>query len=308
MNRNKIILIAVLVALAALYLFMRSRGPQERKYPIFSLDSLDVAQIEVFDQANALKMQKQKDKWMLVKPVSWEADSTRVSLLFYKVLGAKYPKTAMGKGKEAIERFKLKDSEALHIKISNASGSKSDHVLFSNMGNPFDYFRYAGKEEVYQIKTKVTNVFTTEVPMWRSPDVVNITEDQLARLEVSNINNSYTLRLKQYDWYYEDKAENFMIPRTNRAMAKIINIIATFQTYVFVDDTNPEQLAKFASPYCTVQIYLKNGRKQVLKFVQRNDQEYLMMVDDDPSVLFAVAPDSVHRFMRTADIFKMKVF
>ncbi|MBP7309657.1 MAG: DUF4340 domain-containing protein [Candidatus Cloacimonetes bacterium] len=308
MQKNRVVLIAILACLVGIYFFVRSRGPQERQYPIFDLDSLAIAQIEVFDQANTLKLEKQKGKWMLVEPVKWEADTLRIQSLFQDVLSAEYPKTPMGKGKEAIERFKLKDNEALHIKISNARGSKSNHIMFSNMGNPFDYFRYAGKDEIYQIKAKVMTIYTTELPMWRSPDVVSITEDQISRMEISNINNSYTLSLKEYDWYYKDQQEDFMIPRTNRAIAKILNIISTFQTYVFVDDTTPEQVAKFATPECTVQIFLKNGTKQVLKFVKRGEQEYLMMVDNDPSVLFAVTPDSVHRFMRTADIFKMKVF
>lgn len=308
MNRNRTILIAILVCLVGIYIFVRNRGPQERQYPIFDLDSLSIARIEVYDQANALKLEKQKGKWMLVEPVKWEADSMKIKMLFQEVLNAKYPRTPMGKGKEAIERFKLKDSEALHIKISNARGNKSNHIMFSNMGNPFDYFRYAGKDEIYQIKAKVMNIYTTQLPMWRSPDVISITEDQLSRLEVTNIHNSYTLSLKQYDWFYKDKLEDFMIPRTNRAMAKIINILSTFQTYVFVDDTTPEQIAKFATPECTVRIFLKNGRKQELKFVKRAEQEYLMMVDNDPSVLFAVTPDSVHRFMRNAEIFKLRDF
>jgi len=303
MNKKRLALIIVLVCLIALYLVMRSYRPDEKLYPIYDIDSLAIAKIVVYDQADTLKLEKQKGKWMLVEPVKWEADTLRISTLFKDVFDQKYPKTPMGTGEDAVSRYKLNDNQALHIIVSDARGKKSIHTMFSNMGNPFDYFRYAGSNQVYQIKNKVMTVYNTELPMWRSPHVVNVKESDLSSIEVTHINNSYTLTKQQMDWVYSDKMEHFTIPRTNIAIAKVLTILANFDTYVFVDGGTNDQLAKFKDPVCTVVLHFTNGGTQNLKFVKQDDSNYLMMVDNDPSVLFIVTFDSVFRFMRHAAVF-----
>jgi len=100
------------------------------------------------------------------------------------VITAKYAKTPMGTGKEAIEKFHQKDEEALHIIVSD--GKKSIHTLFSNLDNPYDYFRYAGSDKIYQLKAKVTNNYNTDLSNWRSPHIVSHKEEELLKIEVTH--------------------------------------------------------------------------------------------------------------------------
>lgn len=304
MKKNKLVLIAILVALLAIYLVLRLRGPEERLRPVFDLDSLSIETIEVFDQANTLKFKKDKGVWYLYEPVKWPADTLRINVLFRDVFTAKYSQTPMGEGNQAIKRFELQDSTALHI-VVNGKGKKI-HTMFSNMGNPYDYFRYNGSNQVYQIKTKVFNVFGTELANWRSPHVVNYSEEELLAIDVISKNNTYKLSRKGYDWHYQNARESFKIPANNLAIMKVVNILANLDTYIFIDAGDQKVLDKLKSPDWTVQLTLSDNRKQELKFAKYNEQQFILMVDNDPSVLFIVANDSVYRFTRNADTFKLK--
>ncbi len=304
MKKNKLILLIVLAALLIVYIILRIGRPEEKLRPVYDLDSLSIQGIEVFDQANKLVLKKQKGIWLLSEPVAWEADTLRMNSLFKEVFAAKYPKTPMGEGPDAVKRFKLQDSEALHIVVSGKG--RKIHTLFSNMGNPYDYFRFAGSEEVYQIKAKVFNNYTTELPMWRSPHVVNYEEDELLKIDVSLPKDAYTLTRNGYDWYYQNKTEKFLIPTTNLALMKLVNILANLDTYVFVDTVSTEIAERFKNPEYIVKLSLSQNRSQDMKFAKYDDKQFMMMVDNDPSVLFIISTDTIHRFNRSADLFKMR--
>lgn len=304
MAKNKKILLIVLVTLCVVYIVLRLGRPEEKLRPVYDLDSLSISSIEVFDGSNRLVLKKQKGIWNLTEPVAWQADTLRMNDLFREVFSARYPKTPMGEGPEAVKRYKLQDSEALHIVVKGKG--KTIHTLFSNMGNPYDYFRFAGSEQVYQIKAKVFNTYTTELPMWRSPHVVNYGEEELLKIEVSNQNGSYTLTRKEYDWFYLNQKENFQIPASNLAMMKLVSILANLDTYVFVESQADSVLTRFDKPECTVMLTLSKNRKQELKFAKFDETQFVLMVDNDPSVLFIVAADTVHRFTRSADVFRMR--
>lgn len=306
MKKNKKALLIALILLLVVYVVLRIKRPEEKQSPIFGLDSLAIASIEMYDMADTLKLQKTKGTWNLLYPVVWKADTLRVGELFHKVLMAKSPKTEMGVGKQAVDNFQLNDSQALHVIIGDSKGKKKVHVLFSNMGNPYDYFRYAGDDKVFQIKTKVMNSFSPDIAYWRSPDVVQHTEEALERIEVKHPQNSYILTRKGSNWFFKDALNDFAIPSSNLAIMKIVHLLSNLDSFVFIDGKDAKYKDKFKEPACEVTLYLSNKSTQKLSFALHEDKNYLMMIDDDPTVLFLVSTDSVYRFLRSAEIFKLR--
>jgi hypothetical protein len=306
-NSIKILLI-ILIVLVAAYFLLRLRQPVEKQSPIFDLDSLAIGTLEVFDQADTLKFKKVDGIWNLSSPVAWAADTLRIKALFKNVLTAKYPNTTMGEGKEAISNFKLQDNQALHIVVGDANGKKRIHTMFSNLGNPYDYFRYAGSDKVYQIKSKVANTFTTELATWRSPHVVHHEEGELDSIDVIHAKGSFTLTRKGYEWTYRDAREQFPIPYNNLGIMKVVSALANMDTYIFIDGGAKEHAHRFTKPECEVTLHLSNKSTQVLSFVKLEDDNYLLMVDKDPSVLFMLPFDTVFRFMRHADVFRSRAY
>jgi hypothetical protein len=287
---------------------LRLKRPDEKQTRIYDLDSLAIMNIEIKEGETSLKFKKIKDVWTLVEPVTWRADDERMKLLFSTVLSAKHPKTAMGEGADAVKRYKLQDSEALHIYISNESGSKRIKTMFSNLGNPYDYFRYEGSDKVYQIKAKVVNIFKADLPNWRSPNVVNHNEEDLLRIDITHGKRSFSLTRVQYDWFYKDSREEFKIPDNNLGIMKVVNALANLNTYVFVDGGDKSYLDRFKTPDCVVTLQLTNNRTQELSFAKNSDDNYLMMVDKDESVLFMLSFDTVFRFMRHAEMFRSRAY
>ncbi|MDD4310684.1 MAG: hypothetical protein PHO32_09910, partial [Candidatus Cloacimonetes bacterium] len=96
MKKNKLILLVILFVLVAAYFVLRFTRPEEKNSRIFDLDSLAIFSIEVFDANDSLRIEKQKDIWVLVSPVRWETDASRMQSLFTDVISARYPKTPMG--------------------------------------------------------------------------------------------------------------------------------------------------------------------------------------------------------------------
>ena len=308
MKKTKLILLAFLIILSAIYLVLRMKRPDEKQTRIYDLDSLAIVNIEIREGNSTLKFTKIKDVWTLMEPFSWRADEERMKQLFKNVLSANYPTTTMGEGAEAVKRFKLQDEEALHIVVSNKTGTKRIHTMYSNLGNPYDYFRFSNSNKVYQIKAKVANTFKPDIANWRSPNVVNHSEDELLKIDITHGKRSFTLTRNMYDWFYKDAREEFQIPGNNRGIMKVVNALANIDTYVFVDGGDKGYLNKFKAPDCVVTLHLSNNSTQVLSFVKNDDENYLMMVDNDDSVLFSLPPDTVFRFMRHADVFRSRAY
>jgi len=172
------------------------------------------------------------------------------------------------------------------------------------MGNPYDYFRYYGSDKVYQIKSKVARNFSTQLSTWRSPIIAHHDEDELESIDVVHPKNSFTLSRKGYEWFYKDAKEAFPIPPSNRGIMKVVSILANLDTYIFIDGGQAEYSEKLANPDCTVTLHLVNNKTQVLTFIKGSDENYLLMIDGDSSVLFTVTFDTVFRFMRHAGVFR----
>lgn len=302
MKKTKLVLLLVLIILIGLYFILKAYQPKEKLARVFDLDTLAINRIEIYDAQNTLKMVKEGKIWRLTYPVKWEADSLKIQAFFRDVISATYDTTPMSTGKEAIDKYQQKDEEALHIIVSD--GKKTVHTLFSNLNNPYDYFRYAHKNDIYQIKAKVTNNYNTELINWRSSHIVSYQEEELLQIEVTHPKNKYTLTRKGTDWFYKDSTQEFKINPYNRGLIKVLNILANLNTFIFVDDAAENYAAKFQKPYCTVKLSLTNNHSQELKFIEHTKGEYLMMVDNDLSVLFVISWDSVFRFTRHPDVFK----
>lgn len=302
MKNKRIILLSVLIVLLLGYLILRHFRNEEKLEPIFRIDPTKVTTIEVWNNEHNTALAKIEDVWKIVRPVQWDADTLRVNSLFRDVLSAKYATTAMSLSEDAVSRYNLEDDQALHLRIT--AGSKVVHVLFSNIGNPWDYFRYEGSSDVYQIKYKVVQDFVPDLYNWRSPVIVQYEEDELQAIHTKYSQNEYTLTRNGAIWTYKDARETFDITYSNVAMMKIVNILQNFNTYVFFDNQEEQYRELFNNPECTVLLTLTNGKKQELSFAKLDDQRYLMMVDGDKRVFFAVSFDAAFRFMRHAEVFR----
>ncbi len=302
MKRSRLILLAFLAVLLIAYIILRLNNPQERSRKIFGNLANSAEKIRIWDDEGSIDLLLKGDTWFFEDPVTWEADSLRISRFFDEVLSADYAITPMSSGEDAIRRYRLEDSEALHVKVQSARQER--HVLFSNIGNAWDYFRFADDDNVYQIRSKVVQNFHPSIINWRSPLIVHYWEEEIKEIKVDYPSNKYTLYRLGTQWYYRDANNEFMVDFGNHALVKIISILQNFRSYIFMPGDDEESMEAFSEPMATVWITDMDDNVQKLSFARFDNSRHMMMIDDDYSIIYQVEFNSVFRFMRPPDLFK----
>lgn len=305
MKRTKLILIILLAVLLLAYFVLRITKPQESSKNVFRLNLDKVQKIEIFNSKQSVELILDDGIWKVKSDMLWEADSLKIHELFEDVLKAEYPPTAMSNADAAIEHYELEDDKALHIRVSEKS--KKVHVLFSNLGNVWDYFRYAGDTKIYQVKSKVVQLYQPDLINWRSPVIIHYWEEDLQQINVRHEKNTYTLKRDGEVWTYHDAKNDFEVENDNYALVKIISILQNFRSYIFVSGEDKQYRDAFEDPMCTLWITDIEGKTRKLDFAEFDSNRFMLRVDDDMTVLHQVEFDLVFRFTRNPEIFKMRI-
>jgi len=305
MNRRYKILIPILLLLVALFFYLRRQAPVEQTFRLFHADSLQIARIEIRQSERYVLLEKQDGIWMMTHPQRWRAQMSLIDNLFRDLINNEISTTIISESTEHDRFYGLDSPDALVLKLYDSHGRILDNVRIGNAGNPFDYIRREGSNAIYQTRAKVANVFVPEPQHWRDPRLLDIAEHQILRIAVRYRKNSYTLAPDPPYWRYTDSRESFMIPLENTAIVRVLNVLNQLQTYTFYEGDNTQYLPLFEDPDCTVEVFLRDRTKRKLTFTRLSDTEFLLMLDDDSTVLYSVLFDTVNRFTRASEIFRM---
>ncbi len=304
MRYRNLILIVVLIALVAVFILLRRGKPDEKVHQVFAADSTKVGGFELYNSADTIAVSKVGDQWMLVKPIKWAASADRMRFFHMEVLKATYSGIPVSEDPKSHATYNLDSANATHVKLLDRSGKLLTHVLFGNAGNPFDYFRLEGKNEVYRVHQKILGYFEPDPAGWRSPSVLSIPPEQLVKVNVSHPKNTYTLSREGNLWYYADALEQFQIPEYNQTMGKILNILARLESGNAEDGSGPA-LSTY-SREAEVIVTQSDGKTHKLNFLKQGEN-YFVMMDDDATKLFQVPFDALFRFTRHAATFRILV-
>lgn len=121
MKKTRLILVILLAVLLLSYFVLRIAKPAERSKKVFRLNLDKVEKIEIFNSEDRLELILDEGIWKVNSDVLWQADSLKIHELFENVLKAEYPTTAMSDAEGAVQRYQLKDEQALHIRVSEKS-------------------------------------------------------------------------------------------------------------------------------------------------------------------------------------------
>ncbi|MEF3693897.1 MAG: DUF4340 domain-containing protein, partial [Candidatus Cloacimonadota bacterium] len=204
----------------------------------------------------------------------------------------------------AVQRYGLVPGQALEVMVWDKKNKLRDHVYFNNFGQSFDYFRYEGSNEIFQLRTLVSRVYTGAIQNWRSPVLMRIFEDVITSIEVTYPENSYRLEHREDKWIYRDAANLFQIHHENRPLLRALNILNNLDTMVFFDGDNSRFMEAFRNPKCTVVLNLTDGSKRKLTFADLAEDGHALMMDDNPKTLYGIANDTMLRFTVNKDYFR----
>lgn len=303
MKRRIMISLGVLVILVAAFIILKQNGTVEKTLPVFGIDSTAIGKIRVISPMDTIQIEQTDKGWWLSEPVKWEADSTQVSHFFMDVMHAQYAKTAMTSSKDAVTRYGLDGTKGLQVLVWDKKGKLSKHAYFSNNGNVYDYLRFEGSTEIYQMNRLISITYGNGVIDWRSTVITRAPESELNSISVKYPNGSYTLTHKGNDWVYRDSKEEFTVPFDNRAIIRLLNILVNLDTQLFIDDNTEQYLPAFEKPLATAVLSFKTGKVTKLTFAGTENKEFFLMLDDKPKPLYGVANDTILRFTVNGDKF-----
>jgi hypothetical protein len=300
------LLLILLALLVAAYFVLRQRAPREKLRPVVDVDSLNIARIEIADAKGALVLERVDSRWQITKPAKWEAESGRMKVFIEDVISQKYATTPLDQGREALKTYRLDDDKALRISVFDKKNKLRARLWFSNLGNPFDYFRFEKSDKVFQIRSKVAGIYGSDFTQWRSPHVLSYRSDDLLTIAVKHPKNQYTLSRRDTLWHYKDSREEFDIPPGNVTMGKILNVLTMLNSYSLLTGDERPPADSLGSLECEVELMLATNLRRRLEFFGQGDR-YLMRVDSDDSQYFVVLFDTVFRFTRYAALFRARV-
>ncbi|HNU54759.1 MAG TPA: DUF4340 domain-containing protein [Candidatus Syntrophosphaera sp.] len=308
MKKNKLVLLAVfLLMLASVVILVLTRRDRESNRAIFSADSTVVAAIEIASPDTSISFALENGRWRITKPVAWDVEEGHFQLFMRDVILKQYSTEPIASGKEALKQYRLTKDNALRIKAFDARNKLLREVWFGDLGNPFDYFCFAGGTNVFQIRSKVNSFYGPKLESWRSPYALSLFPDQLLTINVKHQKNSYELTRNGDIWHYSDKIEDFDIPPGNLVMGKLLNALSHLGSHTMLSGETLPPASSVPAPECEVDLMLNDNSRVKLSFHAWENKNYLLKIDRYPDSYFVVLFDTVFRFTRHAALFRAVV-
>ena len=305
MKRSKIYLLAVfLLLLAVVAALLFTRRDRESSKAIFSADSTAVAAIEIASPDTSIAFKRENGSWRITRPVNWGIEEGHFQLFMRDVILKQYSTEPLAAGKEALQQYRLTKDKALRIKAFDARNKLLREAWFGDPGNFFDYFRFAGDSEVYQIKRKVNSFYGPKLESWRSPYLFGIFPDQMLSIRVRHTKNSYELTRDGNIWHYKDRLEDFEVPPGNEVMGRLLNAMSSLRSNTMLSGNTLPPEGSVPEPECEVEVMLTDNSTLSFSFHPWEDDTYLLKIDRHPNSYFVVIYDTVQRFIRHAGLFR----
>ena len=189
-NRNLIILALVAVALGAFIFFVERYQPTtdevvERADRVFpDLDEETVVAVEVETSHGPVRLVQVNEEWRLIEPMDFPADATAVRSLVGAIANLDAERT-LPLGEVDLSDFGL-DDPALGVVLVDAQGRRFSLAVGDKtpLGSNRAVRRGTDEEIVLSSAAFVASL-DREVDDWRSRDVIDLLEHDLASIEVS---------------------------------------------------------------------------------------------------------------------------
>ena len=189
-SRNLIILAVVVVALGAFIFFVEQHQPTtserleriDRVFAEFDEDVVDT--IELQTGRGSLRLEKTDDGWRLVEPLSYPADATAVRSLLQSIATLESDRAL------ALDEVNLADhgldTPKLSVALVDETGKRFELAVGAE--TPLGSKRAVRRDqddEILLCPDTFTSSIDKEVDQWRSREVVDVRETDLASIEIA---------------------------------------------------------------------------------------------------------------------------
>jgi hypothetical protein len=301
MRKQTLILTAILAVLVIIYLIVRSHEPTEQRIEFFEVDPQTVAVIDIISPSDSLRLEKERNDWYMEDPFRFRVARERITNIFDNILQARTSRIPISESPQAHQRYNVTDSLGTRLIFYDDEYKPLYDVILGQSENQlFTNARRYGEKEVYQLRQNIMPMLKVDSQAWRSRHVVQIPEHEIAEVSIRTDELDFTLSAEGDSWHYEDRFEEFYIPPDNLPKDNIFNGLRRLRASDFIDFAYDEYADKFKEPIMLVEVQLRDGSKRKLEFAQKDEQWYMVKLDDNPDHLYLVLESAIQRFSMTA--------
>lgn len=305
MFKKTIQLLIILGILFAIFYYMKHEQRTEKEISFFDIDSTRIAKLEFQSKNEKVTIQKINGRWILSNPIKWEVSSDQIKLFFSKALKVQVTKTPMSEDTKNQDRYKVTPDEAVIVSIYDNKSHLLDRVYVGkSLNSSFCYARRPGSKSIYQLKDNISEAINPSIFMWRSPIIVPVILQNLAKIDVKYVSNSYRFILENQTWYYQDASNKFQLNPRNTYTGKLFNALTSLRTYQFIDNRWNDYEEYFRKPAALVTITDKSGKTVKLTFAIDKENNVFLIKNDDQNTIYQMTLDMLSRFTVAAPHFK----
>lgn len=172
-----------------------------RSKKVLAFERDKVQAIEIERSSEKVAFRKEDEKWILVSPLQEAADSSAVSSLLSSLEFAQAQKFVA----EEVEDLKLYGLQNPTVVVhTREQGQDSWRTLELGKKEAEDYLaRNPDRSPVFTVKENLRKELTQQLWEFRDKDVVDVGQDQVARLQVRRPNDEIVLKQEDGKWIVE---------------------------------------------------------------------------------------------------------
>lgn len=235
-----------------------------RSKKVLSFDRSKLQQVEILRGGEALRLSKEGEKWKLEAPIQDDADGSAVTSLLSSLEFAQIQEF-VDEQPENLEPYGLHRPE-LTVRLQE-EGKESWKILEIGGKQEDNYLaRDPQRSPVFSIKSDLYDALVKDLWEFRNKDVVDLDQDQVAHLLLSQGESEISIRHEEFKWLIEKPEEH----KDKEALA--------YKFWYPIEDIQFESIREGESanePFPTPQVILaltaKDGAEHRYEFARQGD-------------------------------------
>jgi len=204
MNKNTLILLGILFALAVTAFFLLQQ-PGETSLTetgrdlLIELDSASVNRVSIVSAASSITLARKESQWVLEYPIQAPADQPFVGTLFREA--GNLPINSVISSKPEKHSLFQVDSSGTRITFSRASGD-STSIILGKSGPRFTdvYARREGSNDVVLINAGISYTVNRPVKEWRDHAILRLPAESVREVGFQYGDTTFTLAWNDSSW------------------------------------------------------------------------------------------------------------
>ena len=286
MNKRNFIMLAVLALLVVSLLVSRSCENVEKRFDLFKINHSDIGKIQLKDQTNQLVISLVDNVWTIQEPIQTLARESQMTRFFENFITLTASTIHISESHER-QNFYHVDSTGVEVTIYDKNNKKLTQAFIGrNDNNPMlSYFRYADKNQIYQIDN-VQSIVNPMINTWREDKIVNITQDNISKISFGNSASTYELFQDGMGWSLNLNELTAPLGYENADVNRLIQAILNLRTSTYFDNVFEEYEDKLATTELEIYIEPYTGSIIHLKIAKNDDNSYVLQKNDEYITLY----------------------